>query len=913
MAKIKPKLSKSKSSQWEIIDDVSTMGYRDDSPYRNRKSIDIHSPNGLIDMSETGMPIFANGRYLPPYSGMHQFEPGVVREEKVMKDGGQYLTVDGEYHRVYRNAEGDIMVNHPKEDKGKWDTINLTDKSDANTIAEGVSSVKKWHKENPYAFGGNVILERYKGGGSVSDKKSTLSKLKKALSLRENLGNLDTEQGYNTPLKQVLRTAIGLEGEDFSNDFMNPLAREQDAFRMYLGLPSKTGAFEQTGSNKYRIRDYDKLYPDTLLSDEAVKDWGVPHEDGVPDPVDKSFDLYPYDDFVMGKHYVTKGKDKKGEYLKYYDKFNFDPTKHADEWIDENINPKLAKYLKKATPVLDKLESAIFNPFELEDKVYYDPKTKLRSDIVSQQNKQKVYPGQPIAISADFKSGGEMIKRADGSYSRRGLWDNIRENAGSGKKPTKEMLKQEKKIKASEKKANGGSIGEWEILEEAKDGKKISLEDFKPRNPNSNERIQQEIVNKDKLNRVTKGSKENPVNLEEITVSAPRNRNPVTAQAAATRWKEENPELQGSSAELASALFATPIREFFHTPSRVANYLTGAYKNQDLGFNPYNSELSQTLGLETNPDNAWHSVRNFFVDNAADFVVPMMPKVTNAFVKNRALNILGQHAGSGRTPEQILQGIFLNKPRQYFGSMANYEGIYGAGKRDLNKLLLYEDATGFKPIKYFDEGINPNLKTFEMNSRVKSGEPLYWKRLAEEIKGSNPEIEFHPDFTKNIDKFKSSMEELAELKGKDRIAFDIQPKQDYKGLRLTHNPIYPEDDVAGHMGYYDIKNHEWTSRDQWGFTPSYDVKYKTTPFQKLQRKLVEKVGTPFNLAQKNPISFTEDLNYKPKTVYNLDDDLELIVKNKDYFSKSKDLKDFYKSTKKESGGKVNTDWEIVSD
>ena len=47
-----------------------------------------------------------------------------------------------------------------------------------------------------------------------------------------------------------------------------------------------------------------------------------------------------------------------------------------------------------------------------------------------------------------------MIKRADGSTSQRGLWDNIRANKGSGKKPTSEMLKQEKKIKA--KKAQNG-------------------------------------------------------------------------------------------------------------------------------------------------------------------------------------------------------------------------------------------------------------------------------------------------------------------------------------------------------------------------------------------------------------------------------------------------------------------------
>jgi hypothetical protein len=43
----------------------------------------------------------------------------------------------------------------------------------------------------------------------------------------------------------------------------------------------------------------------------------------------------------------------------------------------------------------------------------------------------------------------EMIKRKDGSYSQTGLWDNIRANRGSGKKPTAQMLKQERKIKSN--------------------------------------------------------------------------------------------------------------------------------------------------------------------------------------------------------------------------------------------------------------------------------------------------------------------------------------------------------------------------------------------------------------------------------------------------------------------------------
>lgn len=46
----------------------------------------------------------------------------------------------------------------------------------------------------------------------------------------------------------------------------------------------------------------------------------------------------------------------------------------------------------------------------------------------------------------------KLIKRKDGSYSPRGLWDNIRANKGSGKRPTPAMLKAEKKIKKSENK-----------------------------------------------------------------------------------------------------------------------------------------------------------------------------------------------------------------------------------------------------------------------------------------------------------------------------------------------------------------------------------------------------------------------------------------------------------------------------
>jgi hypothetical protein len=52
----------------------------------------------------------------------------------------------------------------------------------------------------------------------------------------------------------------------------------------------------------------------------------------------------------------------------------------------------------------------------------------------------------------------ELIKRKDGSVSKRGLWDNIRDAKGSGKKPTPEMLKQEKIISKAKKYESKNSL-----------------------------------------------------------------------------------------------------------------------------------------------------------------------------------------------------------------------------------------------------------------------------------------------------------------------------------------------------------------------------------------------------------------------------------------------------------------------
>ncbi len=106
--------------------------------------------------------------------------PEMLRQEKKIKakyaDGGKVsVKAGGENHVVYKKTSkqgegkvGNIMVNHPTMDKGKWDTIDLTSMNKKiNTVSEGVAATKKWHKENPYP----KKSKKYGMGGATSNSR----------------------------------------------------------------------------------------------------------------------------------------------------------------------------------------------------------------------------------------------------------------------------------------------------------------------------------------------------------------------------------------------------------------------------------------------------------------------------------------------------------------------------------------------------------------------------------------------------------------------------------------------------------------------------------------------------------------------------------------------------------------------
>lgn len=146
---------------------------------------------------------------------LDEFEEGGFMGKTTVEAGGAK-------HVVYTGKKGDIMVTHPEMDNGAWDTINLTEVSDAKSLAQGVDATLDWHRKHPYH------KKKKAEGGFMSPldlNPATLKKYTKAVKIQENEGKVgfNPKTGLWTPHESVEKgnptIAYGHKlkaGEDFS-------------------------------------------------------------------------------------------------------------------------------------------------------------------------------------------------------------------------------------------------------------------------------------------------------------------------------------------------------------------------------------------------------------------------------------------------------------------------------------------------------------------------------------------------------------------------------------------------------------------------------------------------------------------------------------------------------------------------
>lgn len=274
-----------------------------------------------------------------------------------------------------------------------WGKKDFSDSPNFDAAYE--SAKKSGNKE--FIYKGNRFTTEYKG--TPTEEMATYGILPdRAVAnpskIRRNFGNMTTDQGYDTPTGDLIKTAKGKIGweytkEEFdSYDYDETAAgtpQEQDALRMYLGLPQRGNTFRPSKykEGSFELTKYSDKFPEEMPPDDYLDKWGPPidlqnvlYEDiqtsGKLSEEEKkevleiakqreeieSSDLNyqnndvwrslvkrekqlsgkvnpsgikPYGDYVMGKHTVRKGEDEDGEFLEYIDKWDLDKIPGLDK------------------------------------------------------------------------------------------------------------------------------------------------------------------------------------------------------------------------------------------------------------------------------------------------------------------------------------------------------------------------------------------------------------------------------------------------------------------------------------------------------------------------------------------------------------------------------------------------------
>jgi hypothetical protein len=199
----------------------------------------------------------------------------------------------------------------------------------------------------------------------------------------------------------------GSESSSTGKPIYYDLPKRDDAFALYLGLPQKNKSFGiseyQPGDSKENKYYFKPNYLDENLKNRLVASYFdnvddnenvyIANErgDAFPQKTDSleregvPFENPMYAEWMvdnpLGDFKMSKGKDKKGHYISIYDEWDLNPFKEGKGSSSNPAAATLKAFAKmKGVDVSDDLEiSKLFGagkPFEIYDRIYYDPKTK---------------------------------------------------------------------------------------------------------------------------------------------------------------------------------------------------------------------------------------------------------------------------------------------------------------------------------------------------------------------------------------------------------------------------------------------------------------------------------------------------------------------------------------------------------
>lgn len=256
----------------------------------------------------------------------------------------------------------------------------------------------------------------------------------------------------------------------------------------------------------------------------------------------------------------------------------------------------------------------------------------------------------------------KLIKRADGSKSPRGLWDNIRANKGSGKKPTKEMLKQEAKIKKEEdmnmeyKKGGKKNSAKAKVMKEAK-------------------REKESFITESKELKFGAPSNKSPMKYE---MGGPKKGEPSKSSPDSTAYYKQMQEFNYKQAET-NAKFGLKS-EADANMKTASQALKDELRQKNKGKTGYDKDgypLSEPKGIYPNPKNpAKEAMDAFKIEKKMGGKKTMEPGGGGRFAK-----MVNKMKGQGKS-EESAKAIAASVGRKKYGK-SKFQEMAAAGKKKM--------------------------------------------------------------------------------------------------------------------------------------------------------------------------------------------------------------------------------------
>lgn len=380
---------------------ISELGYSDGSPYRNSSQLNISTPSGLIDMSNTGIPLMAVDntgmrKLLHPYSGQHQFNGTQVTETPWLQkyaEGGEISKkwkektgLDWSEAKKRGLTDGSYDANISLLKKLKSNNFSLYDNS-TSTPNIPINTIVNTNEVVP------VTNTKYSTDYATSSDDKKREYINKALQLAEN--RISSNQYVDTP--KSLKKIAEAQGEDANSCIGGVCTVLKDA-GIIKNVNWQNTDFalhaEDYGFRKYPIRDLNKLEKgDVVQYAEHTNNTGKYFPGharmflGFNDDGDyRFFDNYDKKERVFSKSTLDEWFNKKnGNDEKFAQIIKINPYKEPESIVNPKAQKALAERAENKNYEI--LQPSIYNYSIREDaKDYNDNTKKIMNQFVEKAN-----------------------------------------------------------------------------------------------------------------------------------------------------------------------------------------------------------------------------------------------------------------------------------------------------------------------------------------------------------------------------------------------------------------------------------------------------------------------------------------------------------------------------------------------